>query len=369
MKYTEGAGRLGLPDDFKFGIELEANNVKTTGKDSLYHGESAQFIQSKNWHMASSHEEMLVGEGGAELVSPILRDTESDWQDVADMCEQMKKYPGNKGDKVVADSACGLHVHFDSGCLTKDPNRMKNFLRLYAESEELLYKMCNEKGSPIRKHAIKRNMTGIHLLSSPFHKGFANPTGQKILKQIEDGTLRVSYKKMGRFKQFTKSLKIGNKRYSGLNLTNIGDPNKNTIEFRMANGSLDPEVIKQNVFLYASLINTAIRVTDNPEQYKGRLDNFLRTDVSEEEKANSFLNLIMDSPDDRRIYMERWESVKDAPIFQKTASKIFAKGRFTREQFKAIAVRTPADLVKSTFNDLKEFIARTNEKGEVSYER
>ena len=167
MKYTEGSGILGLPDDFKFGIELEANNVKTTGTDSLYHGESAKFIQSRNWHMASANEEMLVGEGGAELVSPILRDTESDWQDVADMCEQMQKYPGNKGDKVVADSSCGLHVHFDVGCLTKDSNRMKNFLRLYAESEELLYKMCNEKGSPIRKHAIKRNMTGIHLLSSP----------------------------------------------------------------------------------------------------------------------------------------------------------------------------------------------------------
>lgn len=369
MKYTEGSGILGLPDDFKFGIELEANNVKTTGTDSLYHGESAKFIQSRNWHMASANEEMLVGEGGAELVSPILRDTESDWQDVADMCEQMQKYPGNKGDKVVADSSCGLHVHFDVGCLTKDSNRMKNFLRLYAESEELLYKMCNEKGSPIRKHAIKRNMTGIHLLSSPFRKGFANPTGKKILKQIEDGTLKVSYKKMGRFKLFTKSLKISNKRYSGLNLTNIGDPNKNTIEFRMANGSLDPAVIKQNVFLYASLINTAIRITDNPEQYNERLANFFKTDVSEEEKANSFLNLIMDNSDDRRIYMERWESVKDAPIFQKNASKIFAEGRFSRDQFKAIAVRTPVDFVKATFNDLKDLIARTQEKGDVSYER
>ena len=369
MKYTEGSGILGLPDDFKFGIELEANNVKTTGTDSLYHGESAKFIQSRNWHMASANEEMLVGEGGAELISPILRDTESDWQDVADMCEQMQKYPGNKGDKVVADSSCGLHVHFDVGCLTKDSNRMKNFLRLYAESEELLYKMCNEKGSPIRKHAIKRNMTGIHLLSSPFRKGFANPTGKKILKQIEDGTLKVSYKKMGRFKLFTKSLKISNKRYSGLNLTNIGDSNKNTIEFRMANGSLDPAVIKQNVFLYASLINTAIRITDNPEQYNERLANFFKTDVSEEEKANSFLNLIMDNSDDRRIYMERWESVKDAPIFQKNASKIFAEGRFSRDQFKAIAVRTPVDFVKATFNDLKDLIARTQEKGDVSYER
>ncbi len=75
MKYTKDFKKLGLPDDFKFGIELEAFNVKTKGKNGLYSGESAEFIKSKNWHMATRREESLVGEGGAELVSPILRDT------------------------------------------------------------------------------------------------------------------------------------------------------------------------------------------------------------------------------------------------------------------------------------------------------
>ena len=46
--------------------------------------------------MATSTEESLVSEGGAELVSPILRDTEQDWQIISDICDHMKKYPGNK---------------------------------------------------------------------------------------------------------------------------------------------------------------------------------------------------------------------------------------------------------------------------------
>ena len=96
MKYTKDFEKLGLPDDFKFGIELEAFNVKTKGKNGLYSGESAEFIKSKNWHMATRREESLVGEGGAELVSPILRDTKEDWKNISAMCEQIKKFPGKK---------------------------------------------------------------------------------------------------------------------------------------------------------------------------------------------------------------------------------------------------------------------------------
>ena len=96
MRYTKDFGKLGLPKNFKFGIELEAFNVKTKGRDSLYTGESAKFITSKNWHMATSKEEVLVSKGGAELVSPVLTDSEQDWKSISEICEHMKKYPGNE---------------------------------------------------------------------------------------------------------------------------------------------------------------------------------------------------------------------------------------------------------------------------------
>ncbi len=93
MKYSNDTTPLGMPDDFKFGIELEAYNVNTIRQDGLYKGESAKYISEHGWHMASVLEEALVGEGGAELVSPILRDTPEDWQSITDMCEHMQKYP------------------------------------------------------------------------------------------------------------------------------------------------------------------------------------------------------------------------------------------------------------------------------------
>ena len=369
MKYKENFEKLGLPEDFKFGIELEAFNIKTKGENSLYTGESAEFITSKKWHMATKSEEALVGEGGAELVSPILKDTPSDWENITQICEHMKKYPGNKGDKVVADEKCGLHVHFDAECIAKDPNRMFNFKKLYAESEELIYKMCNDKNDPIRKNAINKKFDGLSLISSMWRNGMAAPTGKKILKQIENGTLKVSYKKFGKLRMIASKYKLDERRYSGLNLTNIGNSKKNTIEFRMANGTLEPEVIKQNVFLYASLMNTAIQMTENPEAYSERLEEFYKTDVSEQEKARSFLNLIMDHEEDRQIYIDRWESVKDAKVFEKNEQKGFAQHRFQRDEFKKIAVRTPAHLVKQTFSDIKQMMTRTNEKGDIAYGR
>ena len=366
MKYTVGIGELKFPSNFKFGIEIEADNVKTKGKNGLYVGKSAEFINDKRWHMATKGEEALVGEGGAALISPILHDTETDWQDVFDICEHIQKFPGPKGNKVMANSKCGLHVHFDAKCLTKSPNIMRNFLRLYAESEELLYKMCNDVDDPIRKGAINRDYKGIHAISAIWRKGMAAPSGKKILKQLEKGTLKVSYKRFGILKNFMNRYKLDERRYKGLNLTNIGSSKKNTIEFRMANGTLDPEIIKQNVFLYASLINTAIEMTKNPEEYEKRVKEFYKTDVSEEEKVKSFLGLIIENPIDREIYYDRWNSVKTASVFRNNDKKGFAPNRFKREQFENIAKRTPSEIVHATCSRIKGFIKREIDEGDLA---
>ena len=368
MKCTKDFERLDFPENFKFGIEIEAYNVKTRGKNGLYTGKSAEYIKSQNWHMATSKEEVLVSKGGAELVSPILRDTEQDWKAIAYICEHIKKYPGNKGSEVVADNKCGLHVHFDAECLTSNPNIFRNFMKIYAESEELLYKMCNDVNDPIRKGAINRDLKGIHLISAMWRKGMAAPSGKKILKKIQNNTLKVSFKKFGRLRMLISKYKLDERRYSGLNLTNIGNSKKNTIEFRMANGTLNPEVIKQTVFLYASLINTAIQSTNKPQEFQEKLDTFYRTDVTEKEKAISFLNLIMSDSQDKQIYMDRWQSVKDASVFSKNTKKGFAQNRFTREQFKNIATRTPADRIKHAFNFIKQKMLKTKEYEEMIYD-
>lgn len=163
--------------------------------------------------------------------------------------------------------------------------------------------------------------------------------------------------------------KMDERRYKGLNLTNIGNSKKNTIEFRMANGTLEPEVIKQNIFLYASLLNTAIQITENPKAYEEKLKEFYQTDITEEKKANYFLSLVMEDSEDKEIYMERWKSVKTAKVFTKNQTKGFAQRRFEREEFANIAQRTPGSFVKQTYEQIKQIVSRTNEKGDIGHDR
>lgn len=382
MKYTEGIKELNLPKIYRFGIELEAFNVNTSlGSKSLYHSkESNEFLKQHRWKKANFLEESLVGEGGVELVSPILYDKTEDWQNLQEVCAHMQKYPGKHGKEVVADAKCGCHIHFDSRVLsgkTKEESQaiMGNFLSLWAEAEELVYKMCNDVNDPIRSGALNVQGNPIHRLSLALQgvKGMAMPIGKKIHEAIQNNTLKVSYQKFGRLQRAVAKLKLDSRRYAGLNLTNLGNPDKNTIEFRIANGTLNPEVIKQNVYLYASLIETARALALEPEKLGNKVEEFYRTDVNEATKLENLLNLLFENEQEQDIYRKRWESVKDAEVFIDNEQKGFAPNRFQREEFQQIAKRTPVTMVKVAFAKLKTMIqerTRNNlENGQLGSER
>lgn len=391
MKYVSGAGPLGMDSNYKFGIEIEVFNVNTShnirnisrntfekfkgifkestkSHHSLYHSiESSRFFKNtlssdgKPYKKANRFEESLVAHGGAEIISPILHDNSHDWETINDVCSHIKNYPGTKGPDVIANSKCGLHIHFDANLLTQSPEIMKTFLTLWPHMEELTYKMCNDKNDPIRKSTLNRSKSAI----KQFRK-IAAPIGKKLTKKINENNLKLSYKNFGFLKRhLVAPLKLDNKRFNGLNLSNIGNPNKNTIEFRMSNGTIDPEIIKQNVFLYSSIINTARNIALQNGYKKEELQEFLKDNISEKQKAISFTNLIFDNNDDRKIYIDRWASVKDAKIFKNPDQKGFAPNVFTRQSFKNIAQRTPysrinqaMDFVTSNFRSKGENLVR-----------
>lgn len=380
MEYRSGKEKLGFPDHFKFGIEIEANNTNTK---ELYESEkSKKLYEEINWKPDTV--ETLSRQGGAECVSGILKDDEKTWENLEKICNHMKKYPGKNGNEVVADEKCGCHVHFDATELLDNQDMMRNFLNLWVDSEELIYKMCNEKNDPLRRGAINQDLKPSFNFGKPTlkniltlqhfrelskfpwkifnnavhvfierRKGFASPTSQKILKDIEQDKLKVSYKK-GFFTDLAVKTKANPHRYEGLNLTNLGSKSKNTIEFRMSNGSVDPETIKKNVYLYGSLLNTAREMTLNPEYKKDEIVSLQKTDCTEEEKVDRLLSVLFDKKEDKDIYKDRWESVKDAPVFSKNAKKGFAD-RFQRNDIQIVTE-------KSRFSKLQEAMISIKDK-------
>lgn len=399
MRFEKGNKKIGFPEHFRFGIELEVNHTDTK---KLYQSEeSKKFFESVGYQ--PDMQEVLAHQGGAECVSGILNDSEQTWENLEKMCEHIKKYPDKNGNKPVADEKCGCHVHFDATELLQNPKMMENFKKLWVDSEELIYKMCNAENNPLRKSAINQELipsinmgeptlknllsiktmkeiakfpsklynNAVHVLIER-RKGFASPSGQKILDVINKDKLKVSYKKYGKLQdKILVGMKADPRRYQGLNLANLSSRKKNTIEFRMANGSLDPEVIKQNVYLYGSLLNTAREMTLNPEYKKDEVSLLQRTDCTEEEKADRLLNVLFNDEEDKKIYKNRWKSVKDAPVFAQNTKKGFAKDRFVREDIKQVAEKTPLSKLQEAMTSIKEKIKqRENSKdADIAYEK
>lgn len=380
MKFKNGNETLGFPENFKFGIEIEAFNTNT--KQLYYSDESKEAFKQTGWRPDTK--EVLSHQGGAECVSGILNDSEKTWNDLDKICGHIKKYPGEYGKEVVTDEKCGCHVHFDASEFLENPKMMENLKKLWPEIEELTYKMCNEENDPLREGAINQRLIPSINLGEPTlknilsiktmkqfaslpmqifnnavhifierRKGYASPSGEKIQKAIEENKLKVSYKKYGRLRdKILVGMKADPRRYQGLNLANLSSRNKNTFEFRMSNSSLTPDTIKKNVYLYGCILNVARQMTLNPEYKKEEYNQLLKTDVTEREKLEASLNFLFDEEDDKKIYRERWESVKDAAVFRKNSTKGFAKGKFNKQDYVEACNKVPI----TKLNEAKRYI-------------
>ena len=95
-------------------------------------------------------------------------------------------------------------------------------------------------------------------------------------------------------------------------------------------------------------------MTKEPEKFAERQQKFYQRDVSEEEKANAFLELIMDEPEDRDVYKQRWESVKNAPVFTETKGVKRFGASFNKEELKQKAEKVPSQETKNIFKVIKD---------------
>ncbi len=378
MRLTKGEENLGLPSWMKFGVELEVENLSNS--------KIKQPLKNIGWRTI---QDASLIDNGTECVSPVLHESENEqvWENIGKVCKIIDENPSDSTRESYGGKTCGFHVHFDATELLKNKEMMKNFLRLYAESEEYIYRMANPKGEALRASAISiespkigsfglRNLynylnTQLYRLLNG-NKGFAFPISKKIQKQLQNGKL-----KLGRLPKcsFTRSiiadLKLSFARYSGLNLANLGSKNKNTVEFRMANGTKSPEIVKQTVFLYASLLNTAYKMTYYPEQVKDKLTLYYQKGLLESDRLETFLNLIIDEEDDRQVYRERYKatfdrSIEGMDIFEKNKEK-FSCQRFTQEDYRDISQGIPTQIKAKALKAL--IILRQKAKGIIANER
>ena len=130
----------------------------------------------------------------------------------------------------------------------------------------------------------------------------------KYAGKVKDELLSSFDKTNQNNQDFISKLKgISKTRYRGLNLQNINKPNKNTIEFRMANGEIDFDELLANINLFAKLIQVSHELnTLDKDDERIKIAKSICTIKDELEKLKAFLDLLFDNEELKQIYYERY---------------------------------------------------------------
>ena len=286
-KYKDKIGNLGitlLSNDMDF-IKDEINIKKITKSFSLpvnmtigmeIESEGENFLEIlkifdfMGWNAKSD----ISLDNGAEVVSPILyptNDTIKQIYIVTKVLTDIKQHSSSK---------CGGHIHIGADHLTSK-QAYANLLDIWCNTEKILYAICNGENEAPRKGVVD----------------FAKPISPDVAIALEKGSVNLSNEQ--ELDTFVKELKQFQKgRYYGINLLNINSE-KNTIEFRMANGTLDPELWIDNINLFGGIIAISeelahIQEKDKlteAEQKKLMIFNKLKGNINNEEKLKLLLEL------------------------------------------------------------------------------
>lgn len=135
-----------------------------------------------------------------------------------------------------------------------------------------------------------------------------------ISEAIEKGTINLNGEEdLDQFISQLQDIQNQNKgRATSINLLNINN-GKNTIEFRMANGSLDPDTWIENARLYGRIIELSQRIAEIEKQSELSeedrklidLKNRLKGEIPEQEKMEILLELVF-SEEERTVYRKRY---------------------------------------------------------------
>ncbi|MHB8156814.1 MAG: amidoligase family protein [Desulfocucumaceae bacterium] len=175
------------------------------------------------------------GDIGGEVISPVLRDTPETWRQLERVCEIVRRNGGR------VDMRCGGHVHVGADPLDESTWRWMRLARIASGFEDVIYRMAAGGESQGR------------------HRGEGG--GFRYSAPVPEGVGRFFHDR--RVPQSSLISEVSPSRYFGLNLRNVGPGQKNTVEFRHFNGTLDPKQIQANVKIANAVVHAAENLRRN----------------------------------------------------------------------------------------------------------
>ena len=246
---------------------------------------------------------------------------------------------------------CGGHIHIGADYLT-DLQDWKNLRTIWNNTEKILYIISNRKGEIPRK--------GVLVYARPI-------SGNDELKQEI-----INLENESDLEKFIVETKIiQGTRYSGINYCNVWRKEKNTIEFRLPNGTLDPTTWIENINLFGGLVRVSHELSEimlkseeqRTEEEKKMLYNYevIQTEQDERKVAEALIGLCV-SQEQMQTYLDRYD--ENSELLEKTPKiNDGLKGQIRKNK---IGKKT---IPKINGVDLEEFSREVSKELEIINER
>lgn len=154
-------------------------------------------------------------------------------------------------------------------------------------------------------------------------------------------------------------------------MLNVGSHNKNTIEFRIPNGSIDPQTWIENINLFGGIVGVAEQLTQiqkkspqmRTEEENKKLNVFNRLcsqKLPEEEQLSALLTLAV-SDDKRKTYEERYQA--NSILMKKSRLNTDLDNQISKSPI------TPYKIGKSLFTGQKLITGKEMQTAELRLER
>ena len=231
----------------------------------------------KNWKITQD----ASVKNGVEIISPVLSYDQESIKELKYVCEMLAR------NNFSVDSTCGGHVHLGFDYF-EDVFEYATFLTLYSRIENLLYIIGNRSGMTTRDSFSE----------------FATFLNDDTLNIVNN----INYAKFNSMDSYVDLIKgTQYHKFYGLNLTNIGNKEKNTIEFRFPNGELDFNEIIHNVKLFAKLFEVSKEITYTRDKKLLSLYRDIISSYDMDMQIENLLDLLFDNDLDKEFYMDRYE--------------------------------------------------------------
>lgn len=229
---------------------------------------------------------------GGEIVSPVCASSAEDWRELAEICNLIEREGG------YVDQNCAIHIHVDLGILGHDKNKWNKLLCLWSIYEDVLIQFGAGETAEIR----------------PGFLSYAYPIRKAVQESLIAGNPIWEHEYVAEEKRNAINLQYLNKYLNG------EAPDLQTIEFRIANGTLNPIIIQNIIRCYYGLLKAVKNDNSILDYYLKKHEDILYGIANPEceelqfDMALELVDIIFDNNQDKLCFLKQYTGgmVKDS---------------------------------------------------------